>query len=222
MLYLALKMALFEVKAPNLTPIVEWFHVRHSASKRWLDYWYYSTCASIFTRFCTGGNRDKLATARQVQVASANYLARFLLRAKWARKLAVLRALTFQPWRTTGSDLFSFFCLHTTTFILFSIFSPVKIIKLKIWGKTYVLACESSLPLSIPGQSRPKSSSLLRMTEGEKSSGKPCNRRLSHWFSRRTKNTLKSLLSALFCERRLLQIHEEGKAFWCWKFWLLI
>ena len=38
-------------------------------------------------------------------------------------------------------------------------------------------------------QSRPQSSSLSRMTEGEKSSGEPWNRRLSHWFSRGTKNT---------------------------------
>ena len=33
---------------------------------------------------------------------------------------------------------------------------------------------------------------------------------------------MKTLLSALPCERRLLQICERGKAFWCWKFWLLI
>ena len=38
-------------------------------------------------------------------------------------------------------------------------------------------------------QSRRQSSSLSRMTEGEKSSGEPLNRRLSHWFSRGTKNT---------------------------------
>ena len=39
-------------------------------------------------------------------------------------------------------------------------------------------------------QSRRQSSSLSRMTEGEKRSGEPWNRRLSHWFSRGTKNTL--------------------------------
>ena len=37
-------------------------------------------------------------------------------------------------------------------------------------------------------RSRPQSSSLSRMTEGEKSSEEPWNRRLSHWFSRVTKN----------------------------------
>ena len=37
-------------------------------------------------------------------------------------------------------------------------------------------------------QSRPQSSSLSRMTEGENSSGEPWNKRLSHWFSRGTKN----------------------------------
>ena len=46
---------------------------------------------------------------------------------------------------------------------------------------------KTSLTLKI--QSRPQSSSLSRMTEGEKSSGEPWNRRLSHWFSRGTKNT---------------------------------
>ena len=35
-------------------------------------------------------------------------------------------------------------------------------------------------------QSRDQSSFLLPTTEGEKSSGEPWNRRLSHWFSRRT------------------------------------
>ena len=39
-------------------------------------------------------------------------------------------------------------------------------------------------------QSRTQSSSLLRMTEGEKSSGEPWNRRLSYWLSWKTKNTL--------------------------------
>ena len=33
---------------------------------------------------------------------------------------------------------------------------------------------------------------------------------------------MKSLLCILLCEPRLLQIFEEGKAFWCWKFCLLI
>ena len=38
-------------------------------------------------------------------------------------------------------------------------------------------------------QFRRQSSSLSRMTEGEKSSWEPWNRRLSHWFSRGTENT---------------------------------
>jgi len=37
-------------------------------------------------------------------------------------------------------------------------------------------------------QSRRQSSSLSSMTEGEKSSGEPWNRRLSHWFSQGAKN----------------------------------
>ena len=33
---------------------------------------------------------------------------------------------------------------------------------------------------------------------------------------------MKSFLNALLCVRRILQIFQEEKAFWCWKFWLLI
>ena len=45
------------------------------------------------------------------------------------------------------------------------------------------------IPVPIEAQSRPQSPSLLRMTEGEKSSGEPWNTCLSYWFSRKTKNT---------------------------------
>ena len=78
---------------------------------------------------------------------------------------------------------------------------------------------ETSL-LLLWNQSRPQSSSLLRMNEAEKSSGEPWNKHLSHWFSRGTKNRhiiglfkWKILINALLCERCLLQICEEGKAF---------
>ena len=59
----------------------------------------------------------------------------------------------------------------------------------------FARGCQKNVPIcACPafdrrGQSRPQSSSLSLMTEGEKSSGEPWNRRLSHWFSRRTKNT---------------------------------
>ena len=33
---------------------------------------------------------------------------------------------------------------------------------------------------------------------------------------------MKSFLHALLCVRRILQIFQEGEAFWCWKFWLFI
>ena len=52
------------------------------------------------------------------------------------------------------------------------------------------LWCKNQIEHSIwdESQSQRQSSSLSRMTEGEKSSGEPWNRRLSHWFSRGTKN----------------------------------
>ena len=69
-------------------------------------------------------------------------------------------------------------------------------------------------------QSRPQSSSLSRMTEGEKSSGEPWNRRLSHWFSRGTKNThmigsfkWKVCLTLFSARAPPITICEEGKAF---------
>ena len=53
-------------------------------------------------------------------------------------------------------------------------------------------------------QSRPQSSSLSRMTEGEKSSGEPWNRRLSHSRNKEHAHDwliqMKSLLNALLCE----------------------
>ena len=33
---------------------------------------------------------------------------------------------------------------------------------------------------------------------------------------------MKSFLNALLCVRCILQIFQEEKAFWCWKFWLLM
>lgn len=57
-----------------------------------------------------------------------------------------------------------------------------------LWVKTVDLSKTEFWENLMP-QSRPQSPSLLRMTEGEKSSGEPWNMRLSYWFSRKTKNT---------------------------------
>ena len=50
------------------------------------------------------------------------------------RHIGSLSARVFETRTATGSKLFSLLtCLHTTTFILLSIVSPLEMISLKVW-----------------------------------------------------------------------------------------
>ena len=50
-------------------------------------------------------------------------------------KIGSISTCVFETRTTTGSELFSLLtCFHTTTFTLLSIFSPLEMINIKIWG----------------------------------------------------------------------------------------
>ena len=56
----------------------------------------------------------------------------------------------FETRTATGSELFSFLtCLHTTTFTLPSIFSPLEMISIKIWETPLSFHTKCSLPVAV-------------------------------------------------------------------------
>ena len=53
-------------------------------------------------------------------------------------------------WVKIGSELFSLLtCLHTTTFTLLSIFSPLEVIRVKIWETPLSWHAKCSLPVAV-------------------------------------------------------------------------
>ena len=64
------------------------------------------------------------------------------------RELPSMRV--FETRKATGSELFSFLtCLHTTTFALPSIFSPLEMISIKIWETPLSWRAKCSLPVAV-------------------------------------------------------------------------
>ena len=55
----------------------------------------------------------------------------------------------FETRTATGSELFSLFtCLHTTTFTLLNIFSPLEMISIKIWETPQSSHAKCSFPVA--------------------------------------------------------------------------
>ena len=64
--------------------------------------------------------------------------------------LGSLRTRVFETRTATGSELFSLLtCLHTTTFTLLSIFSPLEMISTKIWETLLSWYAKFSLPVAV-------------------------------------------------------------------------
>ena len=56
----------------------------------------------------------------------------------------------FETRAATGSELFSLLtCLHTTTFTLLSIFSPLEMISIKMWKTPLSWQAKCSLPVAV-------------------------------------------------------------------------
>ena len=61
-----------------------------------------------------------------------------------------LSTRVFDTRTATGSELFSLLtCVHTTTFTLISIFSPLEMISIKIWETPLSWHAKCSLPVAV-------------------------------------------------------------------------
>ena len=64
--------------------------------------------------------------------------------------LGSLSKRVFKTRTATGSELFSLLaCLHTTTFTSLSIFSPLEMISIKIWGTPLSWHAKFSVPVAV-------------------------------------------------------------------------
>ena len=91
---------------------------------------------------CENKSKGKIAHFR---LSSASQKRACLSSLVWS-----LSTRVFETRTDTGSELFSLLtCLHTTTFTLLSIFSPLEMINTKIWETPLSWYAKCSLPVAV-------------------------------------------------------------------------